>query len=59
LSHDRGAVTVGNEVPAWQDRCLGQSRLFPPGPDRRPAALRHHRWPAIRSRLLVFVWGWW
>ena len=26
---DRGAVTVGNEAPVWQDRCpAGQSRLL-------------------------------
>jgi len=41
VPHDRGAVTIGNEAPVWQDRCPGQSRYF------RLAladAQQHHDW---------------
>jgi hypothetical protein len=56
-SRDSRAVTVCNEAPVWQDRCpAGQSRLLPPGPRWRPAALRRHRRlavskPPARARL--------
>jgi hypothetical protein len=58
VSHDHGAVTVGNETHVWQDRCLGQSRLPPPGPRRRSAAQRRHRRLPGLTRTVTLVWGW-
>src|SRR6266567_8897237 len=51
---DRGAVTVGNEAVAWQDRCPAAiPRLLSPGPRWRPARVSRHRQLAVWSRLLV------
>src|SRR6266702_2198083 len=55
--NDRGAVTVGNEAAAWQDRCpAGHSRLLSPGPRWRPAAQPRHRQLAVWGRLLAGGW---
>ena len=55
VSHDRGAVTVRNEAPLWQGRCLGQS-----GYVRLALADAQQRYDVLPglTRTVTPVWGW-